>query len=97
MLPEERKHDVEQLVPSADDETMQVLLVVVVAAIDRHRANPEEVPQLLERADTARALNYHEAVGHLVAGLVAADPRVCLLAKATFACTSAGSMSAHWT
>ncbi len=72
MRTEERDHDVEQLVPSSNDEPVQVLLVVVVPSVDRDGADAKEVPQIMEAVDAPRALHHHEAVGHLVAGPVAA-------------------------
>jgi hypothetical protein len=72
MRPKERDHDIEELVPSAHDESVQVLLVVVVPSVDRDGADSEEVPQLVEAVDATCALDDHEAVGHLVAGSIAA-------------------------
>jgi len=72
--PKERDHDLEELVARSNDESMQVLLVVVVPSVDRHGTDAEEVPQLVETANAARSLDHHEAVGHLVAGRVATSP-----------------------
>jgi hypothetical protein len=75
VIPKERDHDFQQLVPSADDEAMQVLLVVVVTPIDRHATDSKEIPQLREGTQAARALHYYEAVGHLVSGSIAPSVR----------------------
>src|SRR5215211_6519884 len=74
MLPKERDDDVEELVASANNESLQVLSVIVVAPIQRHRANLKEVAQLLEAPDATSALHHDEAVRHLIAGSVAAPP-----------------------
>src|SRR6266480_7193249 len=71
VLPKERDDDFKEFVASADDETMQMLLVIVVAAIDRHRAGIEEVAQLLQRIQGTLPLHDHEAMRHLIAVSIA--------------------------
>jgi hypothetical protein len=48
VVPKERDHDLQELVASADDEPVQVLLVVVVPPIDRNGADSEELAQLVQ-------------------------------------------------
>ena len=74
MRPEERNDELRELVPCTDDEPVQVLLMVVAAPIDRHRANAEEVPELVEAGGATRSLHNDEAVAHLVSGSVASPP-----------------------
>jgi hypothetical protein len=74
VLPEERDHDLEQLIAGANDEPVQMLLVVVVPSIDRDGADSKEVPQLVKRAHAPRSLDNHEAVGHLITGSITASP-----------------------
>ncbi len=74
MIPEERDHDLEEIIAASNDEPIKVLLVVVMPAVDRHGTNAEEIPKLVEAANAARSLHNHEAVGHLIAGSVAPSP-----------------------
>jgi len=44
MLPEERNDPFEEIDAASHDKSVQVLAVVVVAAVSHHHAHPEEVP-----------------------------------------------------
>jgi hypothetical protein len=71
MTLEERDNHLEEVVPSLHAIAVEVLLVVVVAAVDTHRADSKELPQLVEGAHAARALHDGEAMGDLIPGFVA--------------------------
>lgn len=71
MLAEERDDVLTELVPSADDELVQVLLVVVVAPVHVHSAASEELLKLPKTVGAPRALRYDKPMENLVAGSVA--------------------------
>jgi hypothetical protein len=58
---------------------MQVLLVVVLAPIDQHLANSEEILKLLKRRQAFRALRHYELRKHLIASSVSLSARSALL------------------
>ena len=72
MLPEERNDPFQEIDAASHDKSVQVLAVVVVAAISHHHAHPEELPELVKTRDARGALCHSELVGHLVSGPVAA-------------------------
>lgn len=74
MLPEERNDPFEEIDAASHDKSVQVLAVVVVAAISHHHAHPEELPELVKTRDARGALCHSELVGHLVSGPAAAPP-----------------------
>jgi len=53
---------------------MQMLFVVVLAPIDQHLANSEEITEFLKCRETLGALRHRELRKHLVAGSVAFSP-----------------------
>ena len=71
MLPEERNDPFEEIDAASHDKSVQVLAVVVVAAISHHHAHPEELPELVKTRDARGALCHSELVGHLISGSVA--------------------------
>ena len=74
MLPEERNDALFELVPSPDDELVQVFLVVVVPSVDVDPPDAEELLELLERGGATGALGHNEPMKDLIAGCVALPP-----------------------
>ena len=75
ILPEEGDDPFDEVDAASHDESVQMLAVVVVAAISHHHAHPEELPELVKTRDARGALRHSKLVGHLVSGPVAAPPR----------------------
>ena len=74
MLPEERNDPFQDVDAASHDESVQMLAVVVVAAIRHDHAHPEELPELAKTRDARGALRHGELVGDLIAGSVAPPP-----------------------
>jgi hypothetical protein len=68
---EERNDRVDQVAPTANHESIQVLSVVVVAPIGDHASHSEEALEFVQARDALRALCYGELVSHLIPGFVA--------------------------
>jgi hypothetical protein len=68
---EERDDVLHQLVPPANDELVQVLLVVVVAPVNVDPADSEELLELAETAGAPCALRHDKPMENLIAGSVA--------------------------
>jgi hypothetical protein len=79
MLPEERNDLLQEIDAASHDESVQVLAVVVVAAVRHHGAHPEEFPELVKTRNARGALCHRELVGHLISGPVAASARPVVL------------------
>ena len=79
ILAEERNDPFQEIDAASHDESVQVLAVVVVAAVSHHHAHPEELPELVEARDARGALRDCELMGHLVSGLVAGSVRPVVL------------------
>jgi hypothetical protein len=73
MLPEERDYRSQEVDAPSHDESVQVLVVVVVATIRHDRPHPEELLKIAKTRDARGALRDRELVGHLIAGSVAAS------------------------
>ena len=71
ILPKERDHHVEEILSPAHHVSVERLAMVIAAAVDHHRADTEEVPQLVQTPDATRALGDDEFMKHLIAGSVA--------------------------
>lgn len=59
------------MTPSANNELIQVLFVVVVSAIAVKTTHAEELLHRFEALDALRALGHHELMRHLESGSVA--------------------------
>ena len=68
---EERNDVLREFVPSANDELVQVLLVVVVPPVHVDPAGPEELLELPKTLGTPCALGYDKPMENLIAGSVA--------------------------
>ena len=77
VLPEERDHHLEEILSTAHHVSVQRLAMIVAAAIDHHRADTEEVTQLVQTPDAPCALGDDELMKHLIASSVA-DPAVAV-------------------
>ena len=73
MLSEERNDPLQEIDAASHDESIQVLAVVVVAAVSHHHAHPEEFHELMQARDARGALCHGEFVGYLISGSVAAS------------------------
>ena len=75
MLLEERNDPLQKIDAASHDESVQVLAMVVVAAVRHHGAHPEELPELVKTRNARGALCHGELMGHLISGPVAASAR----------------------
>ena len=75
MLPEERNHDFQQILPLSHSVSIEMLSVVVMPGVDEDLTGPEELTQFVQTPDALGTLRHGELVAHLESGSISSASR----------------------